>query len=258
MKGRAWCADLPVTDVVKSDKPKPITIVLPYYENPQFLRQHLSWWHTFPSFVRSKLSAIIVDDGSPTSPAADVLRGRPLPFPIRHFRITVDVRWNWLAARNIGLHHAPDGWVAVTDIDHVIPESTATSLIYGHHDPGVIYGFSRREHTGEALAAHPNSWFLTRAMFWTVGGYDETMSGFYGSDGDWRRRLAATAPMEILADRLIRHEYVGDSSTTRYLRKQPEDAGIKRIVAARGKKWKPKVLSFPYEEVSLSWEPACL
>ena len=258
MKGRAWCADLPVVDVVKSDKPKPITIILPYYENPAFLRQHLSWWQTFPGFLRSKLSAIIVDDGSPEFPAVIVLANRALPFPIRHFRIGVDVRWNWLAARNIGFHHAPEGWCAVTDIDHVIPESTITSLIYGHHEPGVIYGFSRREHTGEMLAAHPNSWLMTRSMFWKVGGYDERMSGFYGSDGDWRRRLAATAPMEILADRLIRHEYVGDSSTTRYLRKQPEDKQIKRIVAARKPGWKPKVLSFPYEEIALTQETACL
>jgi hypothetical protein len=255
MKGKPWSADLPVVEIAQSDQPKPITLILPYYDNPDFLRQHLAWWATFPAFLRSHLSAIIVDDGSP-KPAADVLRSVPHPFPIRHFRISVDVRWNWLAARNIGFHYAPEGWCAVTDIDHVIPESTATSLVYGHHEPGVIYGFSRREHSGETIAPHPNSWFLTREMFWTVGGYDERMSGYYGSDGDWRRRLAATAPMEILASRLIRHEYVGDSSTTRYLRKQPEDAAIKAIVAARGKGWKAKTLSFPYEEVML--ETVCL
>lgn len=249
---RAWCADLPVVSVPLV-APKPVTFVVPFYENPDFLRQQLAWWRTYPSELRAHLSAIIVDDGSPT-PA---VLPEDLPFPVRLFRIGVDVRWNWLAARNIGLHHAPEGWCLVTDIDHVIPESTAGAAVYGAHDPGVIYGFSRIEHDGTALSAHPNSWFLTREMFWTVGGYDETLSGHYGTDGDWRRRCAATAPMQILSDRLVRHEHIGDSSTTRYLRKQPEDAAVKRIVAARGKKWRPKTLSFPYTEITASVEATC-
>jgi hypothetical protein len=131
-------------------------------------------------------------------------------------------------------------------------------VVYGHHDPSTIYGFSRREYNGLSAAPHPNSWLMTREMFWKVGGYDEALSGHYGTDGDWRRRMAAVAPIHILTDRLIRHEYQQDSSTTAYLRKQPEDAAVKRIVAKRGKGWKPKTLSFPYEEVHLVQEAACL
>jgi hypothetical protein len=241
---------MPVVQIVQGETPKPVTFVYPYYDAPDFLGRQVAWWSTFPAHLRSNLSAIIVDDGSPL-PAYAVLRDKVLPFPIRLFRIGVDVRWNWLAARNIGFCQAPIGWCAVTDIDHVIPESTAASLVYGHHDARVIYGFSRRESTGEMIAAHPNSWFLTRDMFWQVGGYDETLSGYYGTDGDWRRRLAATAPMEILSDRLLRYEYDGDSSTTAYQRKQPEDAAVKTLIAKRKKGWKPKVLSFPYEEIAL-------
>lgn len=245
--GVPWTAKLKTVTVPHGAEPKPVTFIVPFYENRDFLRKQLAWWGTYPAWLRAHLSAIIVDDGSPT-PA---VLSEPLPFPVRLFRIDVDVRWNWLAARNIGFHHAPEGWCLVTDIDHVVPESTAISAVFGKHDSGVIYGLSRIEHTGEALTAHPNSWMMTRSMFWKVGGYDETMSGFYGSDGDWRRRLAATAPLQILADRLIRHEYQGDSSTTRYLRKQPEDAAIGRIVAERGKNWAPKTLSFPYHEVTV-------
>lgn len=248
--GRPWDADLRVVQV-PSGAPKPVTFIYPYYDNPRFLRQQITWWSTFPSSLRAWLCAIIVDDGSPTTPLVEALRGMALPFPIRLFRIDVDRRWNWLAARNVGFHHAEAGWCAVTDIDHVIPQSTADALVNGQHDPAVIYGFSRIEQTGEKLAAHPNSWFLTREMFWTVGGYDETLSGHYGTDGDWRRRCAATAPMQILADRLIRHEYQGDSSTTRYLRKQPADAAVKRLVSARRAGWRPKTLSFPYHEAQV-------
>ena len=246
--GRSWCADLPVVSVPPGE-PKPITFILPYYMNAGFLRQHLAWWATFPDWLRERLSAIIVDDGSPVPAVLPPVGSRP--FPIRLFRIHEDRRWNWLAARNIGFHHAPDGWCHVTDMDHVTPQTTAEALVYGAHDPKVIYGYSRVEHTGQALAPHPNSWLMTRAMFWRVGGYDETLSGYYGTDGDYRRRCAEVAPMQILTDRLIRHEYQGDSSTTHYLRKQPEDAAVRKLIAARSKtRWRPKVLSFDYAEVT--------
>jgi hypothetical protein len=125
------------------------------------------------------------------------------------------------------------------------------AVVMGAHDPAVIYGFRRREASGARLQPHPNSWLLTRTRFWSVGGYDETLSGYYGTDGDWRRRCARVARMEILSDELIRHEYDGDSSTRRYLRKQPEDAAVKRLIAAREPDWRPKTLSFAADEVSL-------
>ena len=251
-----WCEKIPTVTVPQSDQPKHVTFIFPYYRNPRFLRQHLAWWATFPEHLRMQLAAIIVDDGSP-EPAEDVLRHMAHPFPIRLFRIEQDVRWNWLAARNIGFHHAA-GWCLVTDIDHVIPQTTAEAVVYGEHDPGTIYGFSRKEYTGITIAPHPNSWLMTREMFWTVGGYDEALSGHYGTDGDWRRRCAATAPMRILSDRLIRHEYQQDASTTHYLRKQPEDAAVRKLIAKRGKDWKAKTLSFPYHEVALIQEAAWL
>lgn len=249
--GKPWCAELPVVTARTAAEPKRLTLVMPFYENPAFLRQHLAWWGTYPAHLREQLTAIIVDDGSPSSPARVVLEESAHPFQIRLFRIELDVRWNWIAARNIGMHHAPDGWCLLTDMDHVVPESTAAAVVYGQHDLGTIYGFSRIEHTGEALQPHPNSWLMTKAMFWQVGGYDEILSGYYGTDGDWRRRCAAAAPMAILTDRLIRHEYQADSSTTRYLRKQPQDAAVGRLVARRGRNWRPIVLSFPFHEEAL-------
>jgi hypothetical protein len=252
-----WCEKMPVVDVPQMAQPKRVTLMLPFYQNSQFLRTQIAWWGTYPEHIRAHLSAIVVDDGSP-KPAYDVLSRIAHPFPIRLFRIQQDVRWNWLAARNIAFRHADEGWCLVTDMDHVVPQSTAEAVIYGAHDPSVIYGFSRREYTGAAVAPHPNSWLMTREMFWRVGGYDEALSGHYGTDGDWRRRMAAVAPIQILSDRLIRHEYQQDSSTTTYLRKQPEDAAVKGIIAKRGKGWRPKTLTFAYDEVPLCKEVACL
>lgn len=247
--GVKGCDDAPYVSVPMGTEPKRVTFVVPYYENPATLVRHLDRWSAIS--LTAPLAVIVVDDGSPECPAEPILKGRELPFSLRLYRIEVDVRWNWLAARNLGMEMAAEGWCVLTDIDHFVPSVTFLSLAMGRHDPATIYRFSRREHTGERIKPHPNSWFMTRAMFWRIGGYDETLSGHYGTDGEYRRRAAATAPIRILTDELDRHEFVLDSSTTRYLRKQPEDAAVAKLIAARGPDWKPRTLSFPWRRVLL-------
>src|SRR5262245_9755397 len=247
--GKLWCRDVPLVTVQAGD-PKPLTLILPYYENRAFFGQQLRLWLSYPEPLRRLFSVIVVDDGSRDHPAAAVLAHfPPIPF-LRLFRIEVDVRWNWLAARNIGAHYAADGWILLTDMDHVVPIFTLAAVCHGAHDPARVYAFARKEHTGQVIAPHSASFLLTRALFWKIGGYDEALSGYYGTDGDFRRRLSKHATMALLPDPLIRYEYQEDSSTRRYLRKQPEDAAVGRLVAARGPSWRPKTLSFPYHEVT--------
>lgn len=251
----AWADGLPTVMVPNGETQKPVTLVYPYYQNPSFLLSQMKAWESYPEELDSLASLVVVDDGSPTAPARDVIRDWLFRFKsVRLFRVGVDVPWNWLTARNIGAHHASDGWLLLTDMDHVVPTETLKALVYGQHDPNVVYAFSRREHTGEAIQPHSASFFLTKDLFWKIGGYDEELSGRYGSDGDFRRRAKAHAPIVVLADTYLeRHEYVGDSSTTRYARKSPEDAmAIKRIVESRAHGWKPRTLSFPYQEVACS------
>src|SRR6185436_13220201 len=122
------------------------------------------------------LKVIVVDDGSPSKPLA---LPDDLPCAIRGFRIERDVPWNWLAARNIGAHHAQDGWLLLTDMDHEVPMATLRAVIWSRHDAAVIYAFSRREHTGELLSPHSASFLMHRDLFWRIGGYDERLSGHY-------------------------------------------------------------------------------
>ena len=242
--------DSPRCDVAEGE-PKPVTFVYPYYENPVFLARQIAMWREYPLGLACMIDLIVVDDGSPTHPAEEVLKELKLPLRTRLFRIDVDVRWNWLAARNIGMHHAREGWCLMTDMDHVVVPSLARRLVGGVFDPKTVYRFTRKESTGEDIHPHPNSMFMTRKMFWKIGGYDEALSGHYGTDGDWRRRIVQHAKVMQLDHHLVRYEYVDDSSTTTYKRKQPEDAGKKAIIAKRGSGWKPKTLSFPYHEVDL-------
>lgn len=240
-----WANNLPVVTVRMTDRPKRVTFVYPYYASPIFLGAQDLEWRKYASDLTAHLAIVVVDDGSPR-PA----QKPDLPF-CRLFRIEIDLPWNWLAARNIGAHHAEAGWLLLTDMDHVVPDRTLRSLIYGKHDPKIVYAFRREEHTGELIPPHSASFFLTRDLFWRIGGYDEALSGHYGTDGEFRKRLRKFARVQVLTDPLIRYEYVGDSSTTRYARKRPEDAlAVKQLVAARGPGWRPKVLSFPYREVT--------
>jgi hypothetical protein len=246
------CDDAPVITVKGDDANKPVNLIVPYYENPRMLARQVARWKNYPRDLRESLSITIIDDGSPTVPAQTPLEEVGVEgLSLRLFRIEVDVCWNWLAARNIGFHHAPEGYCAVTDIDHVVPLQTLMTLITGRFDPQVIYRFSRLESDGTKIKPHPNSWFMTRAMFWNVGGYDEAFSGHYGTDAEYRRRCVSKAPIRILHDFLVRYEYFMDSSTTRYLRNQPEDEAVGHIIAQRGRDWKPRTLSFPYREIPL-------
>lgn len=243
--------DAPLVTIQQGRQAKPLTFIYPYYENPIFLERQIDHWNSYAADLLEYLQVHVVDDGSPQSPAEAVLNNEPRRFALRLFRIAIDVRWNWLAARNIGMHHA-GGWCLLTDMDHMVPDATLRSILFGSFSYDAIYRFQRREASGAVIHPHPNSMLMTSKTFWHVGGYDEALSGHYGTDGDWRRRCAATRRVYTLPWFLERHEYEDDSSTMRYKRKQPEDAGKKAIIAKRGPGWRPKVLSFPYTEVALA------
>lgn len=248
------CDDAPKIRTPRlSDLREPITLVVPYYENPMMLAQQCENWALLDPEIKANLNIIIVDDGSQASPldwSAVKLPGLDDLRSIRLFRILQDVRWNWLAARNLAMAAADDGWCILTDIDHIVSSLGFRVAMQADLDPGLIYRFSRTDPSGQLLKPHPNSWLMTKAMFWEVGGYDEALSGYYGTDGEYRRRCAATARIRIFETPMMtRWEYHLDSSTTHYKRKQPEDRMVSKLIAKRGPDWTPKTLSFPWAEL---------
>lgn len=232
------------------------TLILPYYENPEQLQRQYKALAALPDEVKKHLSLIVVDDGSPDHPAIVPTEDLGLS-SFRLFRIDVDVRWNWLAARNIGVHYARTEWVLLTDIDLELPEVTARRVVEQKLSTDNVYRFGRL--TAPEMTPykpHPNSWMMTRKMFDRIGGYDERFSGFYGTDGEFRDRVKANASKVIILEEfpLIRvpREFVPDASTTRYGRKEKQDHdGVTRIRAQIAREGgKPKRLSFPYHQVA--------
>ena len=177
-----------------------ISLVFAYYENPGMLTLQLSVVSEYPREVREQLEVIIVDDASPRFPAADVPRLPGMP-ELKIFRITNDVRWNQDAARNIGAFEAEGSWLFLTDIDHVVPGETLRSLLAMEKNPSVFYTFARKKYGGTELREpHPNSYFMARDLYWSIGGHDEDYAGIYGKDFLFRRRALRISREILLKD----------------------------------------------------------
>jgi hypothetical protein len=233
---------------------RPITLILPYYENPTMFVEQQTAWSKYPVELRQNLHVIVVDDGSPKSPALPHVRDSGIA-SFRLFRVGVDVRWNWIFCRNLGVSKATTDWVFLTDMDHVMPRKTLGFMQTAELDARKAYRMSRVDAPNlTPYKPHPNTWFLTRELFDKIGGYDERFSGFYGTDGEFRNRVQRTADeIVILKSYMIRYprEVVADASTTRYGRKEPQDReNVARIVKERQEipNWRPLRLTFPYEQ----------
>lgn len=234
---------------------RPITFVSAYYDNPTMLHEQFRVWRRYPEELRACFHAIVTDDGSPRWPALPNVEPACGIASFRLNRTLVDVRWNWLFGRNLGVSQATTEWVLLSDIDHVLPAETARVIMETKLNPRAVYRFARVD--APALTPykpHPNTWLMTRDMFDRVGGYDERFSGYYGSDSEFRERVHAVAKSVILLPQpMVRYprEHIADASTTTYGRKEEQDAiHVRRIKAERAKEegWRPLRVTFPYVE----------
>jgi glycosyltransferase involved in cell wall biosynthesis len=165
-----------------------ITIVFAYYDNPSMLEFQWQQIARYPKALRDRIEVIVVDDASPIAPAASVVRPKSLP-EHRIYRIAKDIPWNQDAARNIGAHEASSPWLLLTDIDHVAPEETLRGLLEMEKDRKVFYTLGRTKFfSDEVREPHPNSYVMTRDMYWAIGGHDEDYAGIYGKDYLFRKR----------------------------------------------------------------------
>jgi hypothetical protein len=235
------------------------TLVVPYYDNPEMFREQQRVWRAFKADVRGALHVVVVDDGSPRYPAKASVDPATAPSlaSFRLFRTKVDVRWNWIFCRNLGVQQAKTDWVLLTDIDHVVPAPTWLRLMRGRLDPMCAYRLSRVLADGTPHPPHPNTWIMTRHLFLNrVGGYDERYSGVYGSDGQFHKRVTAwTRCVHVLPDvaKLYGPEQIADAWTSAYERKTAEDRArkdeIKQAIVAMGNDYTPRRLTFPWEQV---------
>lgn len=232
-----------------------VTLCLAYYDNPGMLRRQLDHLDDLKVWVQEQLELIVVDDGSPTSPAEPVFRECTNPVKARLFRMAVDVPWNMDACRNLAVSQSETSWVLLTDIDHLVPEKTWIKILTAGLNPGQAYKFGRvSEPDLQPYKPHPNTWLMTRELFDRAGGYDERLAGWYGTDGDFRDSVQKVAPVISFKEPIVRvpREVTPDASTTSLTRRSPENAaGLDAAKAARNniKNRRPLRNSFPWVQV---------
>jgi glycosyltransferase involved in cell wall biosynthesis len=239
-----------------------LSLIMPFYLNGGMLELQFAEWQRWSAKAKAQIEVVIVDDGSP-DPAIDVPRPEGLP-ELSIYRVTEDRPWHQHAARNLGAHVAKGPWLLLTDMDHVLTAAAADALLkrLGRLDPTTAYFLHRIESTtgdptlsekGEAKP-HPNSFVMTRELYWRVGGYDEDYCGVYGTDGLFKSRLFQTAARGFLKSvPLVRYwrDVVPDASTTTLPRKEGRKPGAREAVAARkaaeGRAGQVVTLNFPWE-----------
>ncbi len=254
-----------------------LTIVLPHFMNLGMLEEQQRIWASYPEELRKRLHVIVVDDCSPEAdrPTASHFWIEGLG-SIRCFRLLSKRRWNWLACRNLGALKACTDWLLLTDIDHGVPVETLTHLLTDRLEERAAYRFKRlvaprvwpyRLRDCASWKPHNDTWLLTRQLFYFddgedqfVGGYDERLSGCYGTSGEFRDRVQQCASAVVLRDDVILRyprEVIADASTlpTVYARKNDpdNDADLARRKAARATlgRWRPVHGLTPFEAVPL-------
>lgn len=234
---------------------KPVTLVVPYYDNPEMLRIQQEHWRSLPDELKRCLHIVVIDDASPQTPALDVLEPTGVA-SFRLYRTLVDVRWNDKFARNLGAHVSETDWLVLTDIDHVVPEATLAALISADHDPRHAYRFERLRMGDMApREPHQNTWFLTRQLFDEAGGYDERLSGYHGGDHDFFVAVHTLADEVVMLHNpvlKVPRRVVADATTSGQKRRgrwQVRRIGRIKKRRARDPNWRPLRLTFPYEQL---------
>jgi hypothetical protein len=244
-----------------------LTLVLPFFSNMGMLAEHQQVWLDYPPTLRERLHVVVVDDCSPKGfrPGRKAVTVGGLA-SFRIYRLTQKKRWNWLACRNLGAEVAATDWLLLTDIDHVLPVETLSSLLLAPLRTDDAYRFRRvaaphpwpyqlaecltTRKDGTLEKPHNDSWLITRSLFFhpKVGGYDERLSGCYGTSGEFSDRLKAQARAHIIrSEVLIRYprDIIADASTPPavYTRKDDpiNDAELAKRKAERETipHWKP-------------------
>ena len=174
-----------------------MTIIMPYYESPNMLREHVRVWNGYRSYARHNVKIIIVDDGSPKHHAAPIMKQCRLQCEV--YRFLDDKPWNMHAARNLGATMADTKWVLMTDMDMVLTAHNVDWLIGSFFDKSKYYRFTRKYINNQIGKQHRNSFLISTSAWREFGGYDERYCGV-SRDGEvdlFKRLDKALTPSEF-------------------------------------------------------------
>lgn len=239
-----------------------ISLIFPYYKNSKMLEYQMNVWREYPASVKENLEIIIVDDGSPIGLRAEevikasVEKFGHLDFDFSLFRILIDIPWNECGAKNLGVSHASNPWLLISDIDHIVTSQLLEHIQNVSLDRKLIYGFTRKHReSGEVNKPHQETILVSIGKFTQVGWYDESYCGHYAfCAGEFIRRLDllnTVTRIEIPLER-VDYLFIPDAKTAGLVRKEGRDDSAYDDIKA----WKEEVLigietlKLPWKEVS--------
>ena len=199
-----------------------ITLVYPYYRNPEMLKRQVQHWNEVAAVLGNFVRVNLIDDASP-EPAEPIFRDCVLKKGL--WRINENIPWNQHGARNLGAKVSGKDceWLFMTDMDIVVPIDTLSALVNSPLDKGKHYTFERCFVDGRPPKYHCNTFLVTRGNYWKAGGYDEDFCGAYGGDGIFLRALARIAPRQHMFVRVLGYnDTIADCSTREWGRKETE------------------------------------
>jgi hypothetical protein len=238
---------------------KRLNLVYPYYMNAEMLIEQQRRWLTFPADILDKLRFVIVDDGSPTNPAANFVADTHGNLNLEVYRIEVDIPWNADGARNLGALFCINQWMFLSDVDHFLPLDSLRnvfSLKLRRFDFKRLKAQSAWKDLSELEPCRPHkSTFLIHwELYWKAGGFNENYRGFYSMGWTLRNKLRRVGRQRMLDAYVVEYsrEVIPDATTTTLPKPGGEArANIKRTLK-RDRKFRESLpanpLRFPWHK----------
>lgn len=170
-----------------------VTLCYTYYDNYPAFKRMVDYYRKLNN---PEVEFLIIDDGSPNRP----LKKKDTPQGWKMYQITEDVGWNNEGAKNLAMKVAETEWVVLLDLDHILFADVFMGLQNLTKLPSDKAPFFRRSlrflkdgspepNTDPLRQFAANSYAITRTHFWNLGGYDESLQGYYGYDASMVKRL---------------------------------------------------------------------
>jgi len=162
-----------------------ITVNLSFYNQNDVLVKHVLGWKSWSKELKEKFSFCIIDDCSKTK-AVDVLSEIDLSdLNLSIYRVQEDLVCNIAGVRNLSAQECKTQWMVILDMDTLISEKLASSMIQLCRAPkGSCFKFNRRVPSNpyhpKNEQPHPAVCLLQLEDYWDVGGCEEDLVGHYG------------------------------------------------------------------------------
>ena len=198
-----------------------ITINLSFYNQDEILRKHVNIWKSWSKETLKHFSFCIVDDCSKNL-ATEVLKDIDKSnIDLTILRVKKDLYCNIAGVRNLSAQECKTDWMVILDMDTLITEKLAKSMIGLTSTPsGNCFKFNRKvsknifhKKNGQI---HPAVCLLRKKDYWEIGGCEEDLVGHYGQTDPifWYR---AKNKLNVIPQRkmFLEYEPKGEAKITR-------------------------------------------